>query len=590
MVNKTMRDLTGHSIAVAVTPNSINPGSSIYPMIASQNRIIDTTYSGQDNILGNVPVEVFNNPQSGYLYACDIARIKLGMHYNYLALTSTDLNWAYNNEAAKAMAEAISNAFAETFTDLPFFNYHITTSMPGNASGMKYLAFATFYQSVLQNICMVINSYNTILALEDTLMQQAWLREVPQLTELYGLLKKAAFKSLMTGISNYIPGSALDVAWLTQMNILTNIPCKRSDSYLDPLICVMPYTKIPNTKVTIGDSSPTTVFEYSNTGNSDYNVTVQGVNYHLGELFAAITEAMSPYAIQMWARKRFENTSTVDARTYFNDLTKMLEGLMAALARFPADTADFDVVLKVLQRAGLNNWRYGTTPIVGTPKYKPAFNKLLYDVIKARSCGGSNMIFDDSTRRWKFYTLWDSVVDIPDYDMKNGGSFLTFALRTVPTASSNTEYYTTKYMIPKLFELADAPIKIANRKGQEFTLGFGTYNYSQLRNSAVFARLAPLDSMGDAVLRVPTITVSGSGGVAKSQAAFCEKMVMRMMGVGNVVENNVTHSILASEIECLVDEQLEDISNAMINHARVTSPFRVAVDRNVKIIGFAGGA
>lgn len=590
MVKKSMRDITGHSIAVAVTPNVMNYGSSLYPLLAQQNRIIDTQYAGTDNITGNVPVEIFNNPKSSFLYAFDVASIRLNINYNYLAIDSDDKNWAYNNEMAKAMSEAIANAFAETFTDLPFFKYHITTGMPGQAAGMTYLAFATFYQTVVQNVMHVINSYNTALALEDTIMQQAWLREVPQVTELYGLLKKTALKSLVQGIANYLPGAAVDTSWVTQMNILTNVPCKRSDSIEDPLISVIPVTKVPDITVKLSDNK-TVVFKYSETGSDcSYLIRVNGNAYTLTDLVMSLCYALSPYAIQAWARMRFEGTTSVTARDYYNDIVDMLEGLMAMLSRFPADMADFDVVLKVLQRVNMNNWHYSVVPILGTPKYKPTFNKLLYDIVRARAAGGANMIYDENTRRWKFFTTWDAVTDIPDYDMKSGGSFLTFSLRTLPTESDTSQYYSTKWLIPHLFSLdTGAPIRVVNRKGEEFALGYTEYTYQQVLTTTVFRRLMPVPSMSEASLRVPTIQVPGSGDAAKLKASYALKLIMRMVGMGRVTEGGTSHDAVDSSFMCLVDEQIEDVSNAMINQARVTAPFRVAVAKDAKAIGFAGG-
>lgn len=592
MVSRSMRDLTARSIAVAANPTQIAIGSaSPYPMLAPQNRIIDTNYAGYDNISGNIPIEIANNPQSKYLLAYDNAVIRMHLNYNYMAISPTDKNVAVNKEYIKAMNESLSNAFAETFTELPFFDYYITSDMPGmnedGTSSDNILAFATFYQTILQNIALIVSKYNQMLSLEQVLYNQSWLRETPQLKQLYGLFKKKTLKASMEALANYIPGCALDTAWLTQTNILCNVPCKRSDSYEDPLITVNAYVTIPNIDVYLADKA-TKVFRYNeDESKSDYNTTVDSSIYSITDIVASIVEALSPYAITAWARQQFNGTSNTDAREYFNHVVDLIEGLTQTMSRFPRDIADFDVVLKVMRRVNLNNWHFGASLRVDEPGnyYKPVFNKLLYDVIAANCAGGATMTFDDNTRRWKYYTVWDRVEDIPDYDVRSGGAFLTFSLRKLP---ESTDYESTQWLIPILFGL-ESPVELLNRKGFTTSLSYAEYTYEQMSNSPVLSRLVPLPSMTDAVLRVPTISVTSDLETTIANASQATKFVTKLCGVGRVIygsSSSDANLVLADSIMNLVDEQLEDVSNAMINQARVSSPFRTAVAEDKRTIGF----
>ena len=594
MVAKSMRDLTGRSIAVAANPyqavvGAVNP----YPMLAAQNRIIDTNYAGRANLMGNVPIEIANNPESRYLQSYDMAVIRLAMHYNYMAILPEHKNVAVNKEYIKAQNESLCNAYAETFTDLPFFSYEIATNMPGcdatdATNPDNVLAFTTFYQSILQNIAMVVNKYNQMLAMEQTLYNQSWGRETPQLKSLYGLLKKASLKAAIEAIANYIPGAAMDVSWLTQTNILCNVPCKRSDSYDDPLITVDAYTIVPNIKVSVGGQ---TVFTYSEdekfSATSDYQ-TADGKSFT--ELVARIISEMSVFTIANWARDSFAGNSSVTPQDYFNKLVDDLESLQAMMSRFPSDVADFEVVLKVMNRVGLNNWSFNTAMRVDLPGnyYKPVFNKLIYDVVSAYCCGGADMTFDDNTRRWKFYTLWDRVESIPEYDIMSGGAFLTFSLRDLPNEDAANKYLSTKWLIPVMFDM-ESSIEILNRRGYNAAIDRTTvYDYAQLATSPTLARLVPLPNMKDAKLRIPTINVRSDSVYGYANASFAMKFIMKMCGVGIVYSGESDQSISLNEtIMNLTDEQLEDVSNTMINQARVSSPFRTAVAQDVRTVGFA---
>lgn len=596
MVQKSMRDLTARSISVAASPAIIAAGvANPYPMLAQQNKIIDTNYAGASNISGNVPVELTNNTQSGYLQSYDYATVRLGLHYNYLAINSSDKNVAVNREYVKAMNESLSNAFAETFTDLPFFDYTITSDMPGYDDGETehILAFTTFYQGVLQNICHIINKYNQMLALEQTMYDQSWLRETPQLRSLYGLLKKASLQAAMQGLANYVPGSALDTAWLTQMNILCNVPCKKSDSFDDPLIIVDGYTKLPNIDVSAGSGTP--IFSYKNIANADahdssknsYVTTLpSGITMNFEELVGSIISDLSVFTIANWARDAFSGASKIEPKEYFNTLLDKVEALISMLSRFPKDVADFDVILKVMNRVGLNNWHYGAALKIDTPGhfYKPVYNKLIYDLISAYCAGGSYMEFDTNTRRWKFYTLWDKVEDVPEYDLRSGGAFLTFSLRDLP---SDTDYTTTQWLIPILFEM-EADIEILNRRGFNATIKRDTvYTYTQMAADPMLARLVPLPNMTDARLRVPTIDVQEDTATTLMNASYAIKFISKLAGIGRVAwASGKEYLTMNDSLMNLIDEQLEDVSNSMINQARVSAPFRTAVASDVRTLGF----
>lgn len=618
MIQRSMRDITGRAIAVAANPNvAATTTGRVYPVLGPQNKILDSNYRGDVNIMGNIPVQIANSPNSSYLHEFDYASMGIGVNYRYLAVDTSNPCTIVNAKTALAMQEALAHAYSETFNDLAFFNGEYESAMvdgfeddPEEGTGTiarpdaaDYLPVFAFYQGVLQNILLLDAKYKQLMASEDQMMNQAWLRETPQIKQTFGLLKKTAIRSYFEAITSILPGNAVDLEWSQQVNVLCNVPSKKSQSYDDPLIVIDAFTKLPKTlKMSMAGK---TILDYkaisSGQDGHDYHVEITDMHpdgsatstdYDVESLFYDLITRLSPYSVVYYCRQIADGTSGYTPRDYYNMVDNRLNALANMLSRFSADFADLNVVLKVMNRVGLNNWTFGvtTTPLKVGVNYNPVYNKLLYDVFAASLSGGSAMVWDDNTKRWRFWTIWDKTKDIPTYDSVAGGAFLTLSTRSIPEDEDMSQM---RYCLPVLFDAGNhtTSIKFLNRLNHQYVTSYLVRTSAEVKQSAVFARLQAINQP-DLQFKIPYFIRNDDYDDYIMDESFLCKVLEDICGCGAIAtpaESGgyiVIHEFLSPTVMNVLDIEMEDISNVMLNQVRSHAPFRVTADP-VDTVGFA---
>lgn len=577
------RDLSyAMPITVQANPTAeATKGGVPYAIINRTNKVVDAKYPGTNNFAGNTMPQLLNSATSQLLNQFDCATLNILVKYLYAAIRPEDINQALNVQLGKSMTEALSKAYSETFITLPFFNFTIESSMENCDEKNRTQPFI-WYQTMLQNIAQVPGKYNLLMSLEQHLKDMCYNRNVAPLDDLFGLLRKNSFRAVIKAFSSMITGEYFDLEWFKQINTLVMVPSRRTNSMTDPLLVIDAVHDIPTIKMKT--SSDITVLDSTN-----YKVTMNGTEYTFQEAIDNIISLLNPYNVLRWARQYTEGIVQVNPTSYFNEIKSWVETVRAIMARFPADVSDIRVVLDVANRSNLNRWTRGVYfDVTREMNYQPVFNKLCHDVFVSYLANANDIKYDDTTLRWRYFSLWDKYLGIPAYDKFNGGSFLAFSTRQFP---SDIEPSTsTQYLVPKLFDLAAEGYTSAyaiNRLGQECTINYDVISNSDLANDSTYSRLNPL-GYGDVQLRVPSIDITtGFASIPATSSALIE-VISNLFGLGNIkVSNTNTNKALSSDKICLIDIELDDVSNSMIAYAQTYAPFKVYNPVKTRTIGFS---
>lgn len=571
---------TVRPITIYANPTDQATRSAVpYAIINGTNKVFETEYPGSKNTAGNVIPQLANSNSSKFLDLMDCGKIDLELNYLYAAIKPTDYNQALNVQMGKSMDEALSKAYSELFIELPFFKDTITSDMINCDASNRTQAFI-WYQTMLQNIACIPAKYNMLMSLEQHIKDMCYNRNVAPLDDLFGLLKKAAFKAKLTAFSQTITGEYFDMNWFKQVNTLTMVPSRKTNSMRDPLLIIDAIHKIPS--ILIKAAGDTEVLN-----STKYDIEIEGTQTKFEYVIKRLVNLLSPYNILKWARQYTEGSGDFASTTptvYFNTIVETVELLRKALNRFPSDVAEIRTVLDTANRVGMNRWSQGIYfELTRDNTYNPIFNKLCHDVFVNYLAAPDAIKFNETTQRWGFYSLWDEFLGIPKYDRVNGGSFLTFSTRKV-TGSPSTD---TKALIPQLFTIpSDEKANFVNRKGIIVDLTYTTMNSTAIDSSAVYSRLNALNS-SDYSQRIPTANLSsGYSGIPQLGSAI-EYLLARLFGLGNIkISSSVTNSTLNSEIICAIDVEMEDITNAMIAYAQAYAPFKVYSPTTTKTVGF----
>lgn len=536
---------------------------------------------GPANLAGNVLPQLINNGNSKLLNVYDVGKLNIRLNYLYMGLSATSKNQAINNELKKTLTEAISKGYAEQFTQLPAFQHIVTTTIPNLGTNPGMLPELVLYQTFLQNIAALGQSYNKFRVMEQTLMNMSYNREEPVINSLYGLFKKSSFIAILKGILAALPGEYFDLNWYKQINTLTAVPSRKSNSMWDPLVEIVGAHQMPVVSAT--DASSVKVFDSADYKNPS-NVTFQ-------TLVETFLNGLSSQSILAWARAYSNGLpGTQTAVEYFNTMIDVLNDIQLIVAKFKSDFADIRVVLETMNRIGLNNWIQGVNINLqtSTVQYTPLFNKLAFDVINSTLSGCGEMVYDTITYRWKAYTPWHKTLGIPEYDKFVGGSFITFSTRDLESAGGE-DFTTSKWLIPQLFtpvttgSPASPFIRVSNRLGYSVNITRTLFDNATL-NASDFTRLNAL-VVGDIVAKFPTYTES----VLDDQYTYSamSQLLESLFGCGIITDTDDNSSyLLESEIVCFVDIELEDISNQLISWCKAYAPFRVRMAETARTIGF----
>jgi hypothetical protein len=562
-------------------------GSKPYALLAQTNRVFDTSYGGEDNTRGNTMIQVSNSNTSKLLTTFDSGNIEILVNYLYLAMVNTDKNQAINTQMGKAYDDAFSKVASQITSELPFLKSTIScTTMPTVDENNRGI-FATWYQAALQNLASIPSKFRQLMSLEQELLDMSYNRETAPLTSLFGLFKKAAFRAAINSLSTLTVGNYIDKDWLYQTNTLTMVPSRKSCSMRDPLLTVIATHKMP-TGVTITDISEEEVFN-----SADYNidVTLDGVttNYTIETLTTQILRMFDQKNILEWARSLYNKTISTTYNEYYNEVKAYIDAFTSMMTPFSADVAEFNTVLEKMNQIGLNNWVKDITFNVDKiPEVPVTFNKLAYDIYKSCYANSSEMYYDNTTFKWKAFTVWDQFLGIPKFDNKQGGAFLAFSVRSIPDKTVDELYTDSKYLLPILFRVADAA-EFVNRLGDVAELTFESLDSTEIDADDTLSRLNPL-KLAEMSLKVPLLNLSAASGYPSNLISEGLRLMNTLFGYGRVsIDASNYTTVLNGDIVFLIDFEMVDITNAMINYTRAYSPFRVQTPDGKRVVGFITG-
>lgn len=615
---KALKDLPKAPISIMADPyQNALPGSMPYPLLNAFNKIIGGRYSGDKNIDGGTTIQYANSVTSKFLKIFDTAMLKLGLNYRYLPILTSDTarGSAMVDEMRKAIAEVSSTLAATTFSNQNIYYYAIDTDMP-MGSAVKHnvggtlmyteiadviYAFAIMYQITIQSVTMVFNQFNAFRLKQGEMIRMSFNRETPGLNSFFGLTNKKAFLSLWDSLAYTVEGEYVDMDFMIQNNMLSLVASRRSESMNDPLLEIVSTMNKPN-KFKAYALSVLAVQATSSTILPDPVFDLDDMNYvnSLGNV-ETFDNALSNLAVKcsvndtlLWVRKLATNNVSDNDR--YNSMKNSLDTITYCMTYFKTAFNDFRSVLDIVNRSGINQWKKGLKLKVIESTDSVIMQNLIVDNIYQMVMSGDETVyFDDKTKRWSLYTLWNQYYGIPEHDAYSGGVFLTLSTKTLDVpegADSNIDY------LPVAFNVVTSNYanlcRVVSRDGFDIPLTYGTLT---MYNTYTYSRLIPLNSQNNYQIRVPQVIIRDAddynriGDIYKS---FLYKFMLQVFGVASVPvaydteTNTVTLDYgLDSDLFSVYDVQIQDFTNEVITYARSRGPFIVnAVDETN--LGFYG--
>lgn len=610
---KSLAGLPKTPISLQVDPytNSL-PGTLPYPILNVYNRNIGGSYGGYKNLDGGTTVQYNNARTSKFLEVFDSALVGIRLNYRYLPIRPNDTARGKDlvDEMRRAIAEATSTLSATTFTAQNIYYYAVETNLPMGtaeqseltlANGTKVNAYTNVedviyaasivYQLVLQQAALAFNNFNVGRSKQGLMINMSWNREVPYLNSYFGLLNKKAFLATWDAISYALEGEYFDEDFMLQTNLLSLIPSRRSNSMNDPLKEVLAVFNMP-TKFklhlctsTAKTTSAAVVFDLD---DMNYNDGVTEANIKFNDAIYDLNEKMSVNDTLLWARLFSNSASSTTDVERFNLLKADLSAINYCLTYFKTSFNDLRTVFDIMSRSGVNKWKKGfklkVTPITDL---NISNNLTINNIYSLLGSGPSTIYYDDITKRWRSYALWNIYFGIPEHDAYAGGCFFSFSTKTldVGTASDTNIGY-----LPIAFDVltnstSGGFCRVLNRKGAA-----GWYKTTELVASSnnIYSRLVPLDSQNDYKIRVATIDASVAPFNTSVVRSQLYKLGQQLFGTASIqIASGQTDYALDPDILCVYDYQIEDFTNEVITYARSNGPF-IANSSDTSFLGFYG--
>lgn len=629
---KALRDLPKSAYSFLADPYTASlPASNPYAILAMFNKKVGGGYAGNRNLDGGNVAQYANSNRSGFLRCFDFARLPIIVNYRYINSllqsgipTTVGPDSPYTgsgliDQQRQAISEACSTLQATTFTQMAINSYAIRTDMPmGSAKrkqiGGKYYytdladviyAIARYYQITLQDAILVVNNYNSFRVKQGTMIRSSWNRETPALNSLFGILNKKTFLNLIDSMCLSIQGEYIDTEWVQQVNMLSMMPSRKSNAMTDPVkeVCVRhehPHyfeMVILNDNKTAVIGEPVYVDATENTDQSlqtgvgDAQLKVFNGQHsfkyeHLITILDELGELFSAENTMVWAR----SAEPEDDTARFNKCKWRLDALTKFMTKFKIAFNDFREVLDVLCRTGLNTWRKNFRPAVTKDTDAQLFDNLLVDdIYKVVLSGAPSIKFDDTTKRWRFHTIWNMYDGIPEFDANSGGAFISFSAKSIDTTLDSDDNFSyipkafdkaglekmtwipedTEHSIPAHWALVRPSIctmNIVNRVGTELKVQAVEVT---VHGNIVLERLAPLTSQASLQLRIPSVTDYTN--VTDMEKSHIYSTLVKEFGYCKTASNAY---LLDPDIVALYQIEIEDVTNNAIKYARINGPFK----------------
>lgn len=631
---KSLKDLPKTPISIYADPytNSL-PGSVPYALLNQFNKILGGRYSGDKNIDGGTTMQYSNSVTSKFLNIFDTAMMKLGLNYRYLPILASDTSrgQAMVDEMRKAIAEVCSTLAATTFSSQNIYYYAVETDLPmgsavpinvGSGNIPMYneiqdviYAMGIMYQLMIQSVTLVFNQFNAFRLKEGEMLRMSFNRETPGLNGFFSLMNKKAFLGLWDSLAYTIEGEYVDTDFMVQSNMLGLIASRRSESMNDPLLEIVSTFNFPSKFKTYAFAIPAIQIGTSTTVGApvfDLDDLVYVNSLGTAETFQ---EALSNLAVKCtandtlkWVRHDIMNVSD---NTRYNSMKNSLDTITYCMTIFKTAFNDFRSVLDIVNRSGINQWKKNVKlKVINDTDSVIVQNLIVDNIYQLVLSGDEKVVFDDNTKRWSVFTLWNQYYGIPEHDTYSGGIFITLSTKTRDSggsSDSNINY------LPIAFSVKTSDYeticRLVNRRGFDIPL---TYSIVTMSDNYAYSRLVPLNSQNTYQLRVPTVIIKDKDDfdridedddgqqdllLGRVRRSFIYKFMLQVFGVASVpvsytVVEGGTDIItsdygLDSDIFSVYDLQVTDFTNEVITYARSKGPFIVnSVDSSN--LGFYG--
>lgn len=623
---KAKSNLPMHPVTLVADPyTNALPGSYPYSLLNKFNKIIGGRYSGFKNLDGGNVKQYANSVTSKFLNIFDTALLKVVKNYRYLPIRpyASDVAWGADmiDEMRKAIAEATSVLGSTIFTNQGIYYYGIQTDMPMGSATPRSVsidgqtvqvyteiqdviyALGVMYQTHLQSITNVFSQFNAFRMKQGEMIRMSFNRETPALNSFFGLMNKKAFLSLWDSLAFTIEGEYVDLDFMTQSNMLGLISSRRSESMNDPLLEITSTFAFPNTfkvlaavgdyAATATEFAPTPIFDIAKMYLDIPTSPTETTRVTFAEACDALAEYCTAHSTLTWVRGLTEYNTADNER--YNQMKSCLDVLTYCMTYFKVSMNDFRTVLDVMAPTGTNQWTKSVKLKVTPDTDMMISQNLVVDNIFSMVLGGDNTVtFNNKTKRWGLFTLWNQYYGIPEHDTYSGGIFITLSTKAIDVAGATD---TNVGYIPKAFYIDVSPegtiCTVTNRLGEQFKLGFDVVNIDQ---NPILSRLVPLQSQADYEIRVPTI-ILGEGVWAMltpANRSFLAKIMLQITGTYCLPLNEAGTTFdygLDNDIFSVYDLEVEDFTNEVITYARTRGIFRAnsVDDSNLGFYGMRQG-
>lgn len=646
---KALKDLPKSPVSLLADPYaSALPGTMPYPLLNKFNKVMGGRYSGDRNIDGGNVRQYANTYNTGFLSIFDSAVMRLQLNYRYLPIASSDTDRGYLmiDEMRKAIDEACSVLGSTIFVNQNIYNYAVETDLPmGSAKKITVYDFSTtetpddltdydvveksgsktyyhkrylynnisdvlysmgiMYQIYIQSVVLAFNQFNSFRLKQGEMIRMSFNRETPALNSYFGLMNKKAFLSLWDSLAYTVEGEYVDQDFMVQTNVLGMIASRRSESLNDALLEICSTFNFPDNFKLLATNVKATNLTPANKNNPivstevAFNNPVFDMNANMkytnaGEQTTTFYEACNDLMIKMTANNTLEwartlASSNVSDNDRYNACKNDLDTLTYCMTEFKTRFNDLRTVLDVMSRTGVNQWSKGLKLKVINDIDTTFFQNLVVDNIYSLVLSGCDRLtFDDITKRWSMFTMWDQYYGIPEHDAFMGGVFLTMSTKTlsIPEGSnSNIGYLPIAFNV--ITNSAGTLVKLLNRNG--FTVPI-SYNVVTMSTNSSFARLVPLASQSNYQVRVPVVQLDNDyANYTPLIKSFVTKWMLQICRLGSEPTSaEATYSYhLDSDLFAVYDLQVEDFTNEVITYARSKSIFR-ANAADTSNLGFFG--
>lgn len=606
---KAMKDLVATSITFTASPyEAALPNQQPYPILNIPNKRIGAWYVGDKNLDGSNVMQYANSYNTGFLDYPDTFVLNVGLNYRYIPVnTTSSITTGEGNDARQVLPgqklvdnmiqsidEVTSRLDSSTFTNLNINRYLVVTSLPmGSNSPTKEItldgktvevyyniadviyAASMVYQQILQNYTLQFNNYNSFRLKMGEMIRMEYNRNATKLNSFFGLINKASFRSLWNSLSINLFGEYIDVDFMKQVNTMLLTPSRKSESIIDPLLEINGYINMPDTfkliliSGSVDEPTYQVVFDLESTEFSPFKTNcIKLGNYLTAE------------STLEWVRGATDTTMTEQAR--FNNIVGCIENLTSCISYFKKSFIDLRTVFDVFERSDINNWdKYLRLGVIKDDDCQIFDNLLINDIYKLAMSGAVEIEFNNTTKRFSTYSMWNIYTGIPDYDVYSGGAFLTFSLKDI-TLESKDDDYTIEYIPIGLYLRANSgniSCFGCTRNGSQVLLNSTKVTMS---SDVQLARLVPLNSQSSYEINVPYFTMNNATDNAKS---CCYRAISSIFGYCRYGNSGTT--LLDPDILAIYQIEIADFTNEMITYSRQYAPFRT-ISGAKDSLGFLG--